>query len=33
MEIWFDKTMLGVINTETWLIEPEFNSIKVTFKT
>jgi transposase InsO family protein len=33
MEIWFDNVMLGVINTETWLIEPESNGIKVTFKT
>jgi transposase InsO family protein len=33
IEIWFNNIMLGVINAETRLIEPEFNSIKVTFKT
>jgi transposase InsO family protein len=32
MEIWFSNIKLGVINTENWLVEPEFNSIKVIFK-
>ena len=32
MEIWFSNFMLGVINTDNWLVEPEYNSVKVVFK-
>jgi transposase InsO family protein len=28
MEVWFSSIYLGKINTENWLIEPEFNSFK-----
>jgi transposase InsO family protein len=32
LEVWFNNIMLGVINSENCLIEPEFNNIKVVFK-
>jgi len=32
MEVWFANIMLGKINPDTWLVEPEFNSDKVVFK-
>jgi hypothetical protein len=32
MEIWFTNILLGKINTNNWLIEPEFNNAKVVFK-
>jgi len=33
MEIWFANILLGKINTDNWFIEPEFNNVKVKFKT
>jgi transposase InsO family protein len=33
MEVWFSNIMLGKINPDTWLVEPEFNNKKVVFKT
>ena len=32
IEIWFSNIMLGKINTDNWLVEPEFNNVKVIFK-
>jgi len=32
MEIWFSELMLGKINPDNWLVEPEYNSVKVVFK-
>jgi len=32
LEIWFTNVKLGVINTNNWLIEPEFNGKKAVFK-
>jgi len=32
MEIWFANILLGKINTDNWFIEPEFNNVKVKFK-
>jgi len=32
MEVWFANIMLGKINPDTWLVEPEFNNDKVVFK-
>ena len=32
MEVWFSNIMLGKINPDNWLIEPEFNNEKVVFK-
>jgi hypothetical protein len=32
MEIWFSKIMLGAININNWLVEPEYNNVKVVFK-
>jgi transposase InsO family protein len=32
MEIWFCNTMLEKINTDNWLVEPEYNNVKVVFK-
>ena len=32
MEVWFSNIMLGKINPDNWLIEPEFNGEKVVFK-
>jgi transposase InsO family protein len=32
MEIWFCNTMLGKINTDNWLVEPEYSNVKVVFK-
>jgi transposase InsO family protein len=33
MEIWFSNMLLGKINPNNWLIEPEFNGIKTLFNT
>jgi len=33
MEIWFSELMLGKINPDKWLVEHEYNNIKVVFKT
>ena len=33
MEIYFINILLGKINPDNWLIEPEFNNEKVIFKT
>jgi hypothetical protein len=33
MEVWFSAMFLGKINTDNWLIEPEFNGEKAVFKT
>jgi hypothetical protein len=33
MEAWFSVMLLGKINTDNWLIEPEFNGEKAVFKT
>jgi transposase InsO family protein len=33
MEVWFSTMFLGKINTDNWLIEPEFNGEKAVFKT
>jgi hypothetical protein len=32
LEIWFSNMLLGKINTDNWLIEPEFKGEKVVFK-
>jgi hypothetical protein len=32
MEVWFTNMMLGKINPNNWLVEPEFNNEKVVFK-
>ena len=32
MEVWFSNIMLGKLNPDTWLVEPEFNNEKVVFK-
>ena len=32
MEIWFSELMLGKINPDNRLVELEFNSVKVVFK-
>ena len=32
MEVWFSNILLGKINPDNWLIEPEFNEKKVVFK-
>jgi len=32
MEIWFSELMLGKINPDNWLVEPEYNNVKVVFK-
>jgi hypothetical protein len=32
MEVWFTNILLGKINPDTWLVEPEFNNEKVVFK-
>jgi len=33
LEVWFSNMLLGKINPDNWLIEPEFNNVKVKFKT
>jgi len=32
MEIWFSELLLGKINPDGWLVEPEYNNVKVVFK-
>ena len=32
MEIWFSNIILGKINPDNWLFEPEYNSVKFVFK-
>ena len=32
IEVWFSNMMLGKINLDNWLIEPEFNNEKIIFK-
>ena len=32
MEVWFTNILLGKINPDNWLVEPEFNNEKVVFK-
>ena len=32
MEIWFSELLLGKINPDSWLVEPEHNNVKVVFK-
>jgi transposase InsO family protein len=32
IEVWFSNMLLGKINTDNWLIEPEYNNEKVVFK-
>jgi transposase InsO family protein len=32
MEVWFSNILLGKINPDNWLVEPEYNNVKVVFK-
>jgi len=32
MEVWFSNILLGKVNADNWLIEPEYNNVKAVFK-